>query len=171
MYFLTLEDKTGTISVTIFPRNAATLAAPPQKDSVVLVVGRASHRDRINRGGGGEDEGASAASVEIVAEELVAVAEAEKLLGAAQAAQASREERPAFSWLHIQLDETMQAKLRPLQQSLNRYRQPGGSRLVLHIQDGPQTRRVQPTLTVAPDESMVTYLRSMLGGSGAVWTE
>ena len=59
----------------------------------------------------------------------------------------------------------------PLQQSLNRYRQPGGSRLVLHVQDGPATRRVQPSLTVAPDESMVTYLRSMLGNPQAVWTE
>ena len=79
MYFLTLEDKTGTISVTLFPRNAATLAAPPQKDSVVIVQGRASHRDRINRGGGGDDDGASAASVEIVAEQLVSVADAEKI--------------------------------------------------------------------------------------------
>jgi DNA polymerase-3 subunit alpha len=174
MYFLTLEDKTGTISVTVFPRSAAELSAPPQKDSVVLVIGRASHRDRINRSGGGsgeEDAGASAASVEIVAEKLQPVADAEKLLGAAAAAQAGREERPLFSRLHILLDETMQAKLRPLQQSLSRYRQPGGSRLVLHIQDGPKTRRIQPSLTVAPDESMVSYLRSMLGRSGAVWTE
>lgn len=173
MYFLNLEDKTGTINVTVFPRSAAKLGGPPEKDSVVIVIGRASHRDRINRdaGNGDEDGGASAASVEIVAEELAPIADAEKLLGAAHAAQARRNDAPAFSWLHIHLDQTMQGKLRPLQQSLTRYKQPGGSRLMLHIQDGPQACRIQPALTIAPDESVVGYVRSMLGSARAVWTE
>lgn len=171
MYFLTLEDKTGTISVTLFPRAAATLTEVPQKDSVVIVIGSASHRDRISRGGGGEEEGASAASVEISADKIAPVANADTLLGAAQTAQAARDERPAFACLHIRLDETMQHKLRPLQQSLNRYRADGGSRLLLHIQDGARTRHIQPSLTVAPDQSMVSYLRSMLGNPQAVWTE
>lgn len=173
MYFLNLEDKTGTISVTVFPRSAAKLAAPPEKESVVIVIGRASHRDRINRSNANSDEegGASAASVEIVAEELAPIVDADKLLGAAHAAQASRDDAPAFSCLHIKLDESMQSKLRPLQQSLTRYRQSGGSHLMLHIQDGPRTSRIQPALTVAPDESVVTYLRSVLGNARAVWTE
>ena len=79
MYFLTLEDKTGTISVSVFPRSAATLTEVPQKDSVVLVKGKTSHRDRINKGS--EDDAGTAASVEISADSIVPVATAEKLLG------------------------------------------------------------------------------------------
>ena len=83
MYFLTLEDNTGTISVTIFPRSAAELTKPPEKDSVVLITGRASHRDRINKRGADDEEGAGAASVEIAADKLQEVAAA----GVAVAAQ------------------------------------------------------------------------------------
>ena len=170
MYFLTLEDKTGTISVSVFPRSAATLSETPQKDSVVLVKGRTSHRDRINKGGGGgEEDAGSVASVEISADQIVPVATAEKLLG--NGANVVRETRPAFVCLNIRIDESMADKMRPLQRKLTEHKTIGGSRLLLHIADGPRTRRVQPNLTVAPDESMVNYLRHLLGNPQAVWTE
>ena len=170
MYFLTLEDKTGTISVSVFPRSAAALSETPQKDSVVLVKGRTSHRDRINKGGGGgEEDAGSVASVEISADQIVPVATAEKLLG--NGANVVRETRPAFVCLNIRIDESMADKMRPLQRKLTEHKTIGGSRLLLHIADGPRTRRVQPNLTVAPDESMVNYLRHLLGNPQAVWTE
>jgi len=170
MYFLTLEDKTGTISVSVFPRSAATLTETPQKDSVVLVKGRTSHRDRINKGGGGgEEDAGSIASVEISADQILPVATAEKLLG--NGANVVREVRPAFVCLNIRIDESMADKMRPLQRKLAEHKTAGGSRLLLHIADGPRTRRVQPNLTVAPDESMVNYLRHLLGNPQAVWTE
>ena len=170
MYFLTLEDKSGTISVSVFPRSAATLTEVPQKDSVVIVKGRTSHRDRINKGGGGgEEDAGSVASVEISADQIAPVATAEKLLGAG--ANVVRETRPAFSCLNIRLDESMADKMRPLQRKLAEHKAAGGSRLLLHIADGARTRRVQPNLTVAPDEGMVNYLRHLLGNPQAVWTE
>ena len=170
MYFLTLEDKSGTISVSVFPRSAATLTEVPQKDSVVIVKGRTSHRDRINKGGGGgEEDAGSLASVEISADAIAPVATAEKLLGAG--ANVVRETRPAFSCLNIRLDESMADKMRPLQRKLAEHKAAGGSRLLLHIADGARTRRVQPNLTVSPDEGMVNYLRHLLGNPQAVWTE
>ena len=170
MYFLNLEDKTGSISVTLFPRAAALLTDVPQKDSVIIVQGKTSHRDRINKGGGDGEEGGSAASVEISADKIAPVATAEALLGAG--ANVVREARPAFSCLNIRLSETMEKKaLEALQRKLAEHRTPGGSRLLLHVADGPRTRRVQPNLTVAPDEGMVNYLRHLLGNSQAVWTE
>ena len=170
MYFLTLEDKTGTISVSVFPRSAATLTDVPQKDSVVLVKGRTSHRDRINKGGGGgEEDAGSVASVEISADQIIPVATAEKLLG--NGANVVRETRPAFVCLNIRIDESMSDKMRPLQRKLTEHKTANGSRLLLHIADGPRTRRVQPNLTVAPDEGMVNYLRHLLGNPQAVWTE
>ena len=169
MYFLTLEDKTGTISVTLFPRAAAELDKVPEKDSVVVITGRTSHRDRISRGGGsGEDESASAASVEIAADKLQSVVNAGTLLNTNTAA---KEDKPAFSCLHIRLDATMHSKVRALQQSLTRYKMPGSSRLELHVTDGRHVRRVQPSLTVEPDERVVHYLRSFLGSPQSVWTE
>ena len=167
MYFLTLEDKSGTMSVSVFPRAAATLAEVPQKDSVVLVKGKTSHRDRINKGGADEDAGA--ASVEISADQLLPVATAEVLLG--NGANIVREARPAFTCLNIRLDETMASIMRPLQRKLTEHRTAGGSRVQLHIADGPRTRRIQPNLTVTPDESMVKYLQHLLGDTRAVWTE
>ncbi len=168
MFFLTLEDKTGTISVTLFPRAAAELSEPPQKDSVVLVTGRASHRDRIGKGGQSDEEGgASAASVEIAADKLQLVKDAGALLQTTP-----RDDKPAFSCLHIRLDNTMRDKVRRLQSSLSRYASPGGSRLLLHIDEGGSApRRVQPPLTVAPDAQMVNLLRNLLGSPHAVWTE
>ena len=167
MYFLTLEDKSGTISVSVFPRSAATLTEVPQKDSVVLVKGKTSHRDRINKGG--EDDAGTAASVEISADSLVPVATAETLLG--NGANVVREARPAFACLNIRLDETMSGMMRPLQRKLVEHKTQNGSRLLLHVTDGPRTRRIQPNLTVTPDEHMVDYLRHLLGSSQAVWTE
>ncbi len=169
MYFLTLEDKTGTISVSVFPRSAATLTETPQKDSVVIVKGRdfapGPHQQRR-----GEEDAGSAASVEISAEQIAPVATAEALLG--NGANVVRETRPAFSCLNIRLDETMGKKgLEAVQRHLAERKVNGGSRLLLHIADGPRTRRVQPNLTVAPDESMVNYLRHLLGNPQAVWTE
>ena len=170
MYFLNLEDKTGSISVTLFPRAAALLTDVPQKDSVIIVKGKTSHRDRINKGGGEGDEGGSAASVEISADQIAPVASAETLLG--NGANVVREARPAFSCLNIRLEETMNKKaLEALQRKLAEHRAPSGSRLLLHVCDGPRTRRVQPNLTVAPDEGMVNYLRHLLGSPQAVWTE
>jgi hypothetical protein len=131
---------------------------------VVLVRGKTSHRDRINKGG--EDEGGAAASVEISADAVQLVKELETT------AAIVREARPAFSCLNIRLDERLGKKaLEAVQRHLDERRAPGGSRLLLHVADGPRTRRVQPNLTVAPDEGMVTYLRHLLGDPRAVWTE
>ncbi len=168
MYFLTLEDKTGTMSVSVFPRSAATLTEVPQKDSVVLVKGKTSHRDRINKGGADEDAGA--ASVEISADQLLPVATAEVLLGTG--ATLVREARPAFTCLNIRLEQTMEKRsLEAVKRHLTERKSSGGSRLLLHIPDGLHTRRVQPNLTVTPDEGMVDYLRHLLGSKQAVWTE
>ena len=139
MYFLTLEDRTGTISVTVFPRSAAELTKTPEKDSVVLITGRASHRDRINKRGADDEEGGGgSASVEIAADKVQEVA----ALGTA-AVKDDEPAKPAFSCLHIRLDSTMRAHIGPLHRILTSH--PGPSRLVLHVAGpGDRRRRVLP---------------------------
>ena len=130
--------------------------------------GKTSHRDRINKGG--EDDAGTAASVEISADSLVPVATAETLLGSG--ASFVQEIRPAFRCLNIRLNESIEKKsMEAVKRHLMERRASGGSRLLLHVADGPRTRRIQPNLTVTPDEGMVDYLRSLLGSAQAVWTE
>ncbi|MBV9848822.1 MAG: DNA polymerase III subunit alpha [Armatimonadetes bacterium] len=165
MYFLTLEDRTGTISVTVFPRSAAEMAKAPEKDSVVLITGRASHRDRINKRGGDEEEGGAAASVEIAADKVQEVATL-----TASLPRSDEPAKPAFSCLHIRLGQDMRPHVGPLHRILSSH--PGPCRLVLHI-DGPgeRRRRVQPPVRVAPNAEVVDLLRHRLGSREAVWTE
>ena len=162
MYFLTLEDKTGSISVTIFPRTAEKLDAVPQKDSVVVIYGRTSHRDRINTTVD-EDGNQTAASVEISADRVLSVAEAESFLAARSTNGAVVE----INCLHIRLTDP--GKVRPLHNFLSG--RAGRSRVLLHLGHNGHGKRVEPRLRVAPDEEMVQYLRGFLGDSRAVWTE
>jgi DNA polymerase-3 subunit alpha len=165
MYFLTLEDRTGTISVTVFPRSAAEMDKAPQKDSVVLIEGRASHRDRINKRGA-DDEDGGGASVEIAADKIFEVANL-----AVAAPDKDEPAKPAFACLHIRLNAAMQADVRTLRRILDSH--PGPSRLVLHVprpSDG-RPRRVFPPVRVAPNMEIVDLLRHRLGSPDAVWTE
>ncbi|BDI28555.1 DNA-directed DNA polymerase [Capsulimonas corticalis] len=168
MYFLTLEDRTGTISVTIFPRAAAKMETP-QKDSVVVVKGKTSHRDRINKQTD-EDGGVSAASVEISADAVQPIASADVLLGSAERQAHYGSGQPEISCLHIRLDDRMKGRMPTLQQFLSRYT--GPTKLLLHIADRPgSVQCFLPNLKVSPDEHMVEYLKSMLGDERAVWVE
>ena len=165
MYFLTLEDKTGTISVSVFPRAAATFTEAPQKDSVVLVKGRTSHRDRINKGG--EDDAGTAASVEISADQILPVATAEKLLGSG--ANVVREACPAFLRLNIRIDKDNFNLIRQLFPILSRC--PGSTRLHVHVPVENTMKPVRTNLTVSADDQLLSLLRNRVGDPQAVWTE
>lgn len=168
MYFLTLEDKTGSISATIFPRSAAELEKAPEKDSVVVLIGKSSHRDRINKTA---DEDGGGASVEISCDKITPVANAEQLLGGARNGN-GRENgygRPEINCVHIRLDRAMKPRFQPLHDAL-RGRE-GDRRVVLHVRDNGRERRILPNFRINPDEEMVKYLRNLLGDRTAVWTE
>ncbi|MGO8672623.1 MAG: DNA polymerase III subunit alpha [Capsulimonadaceae bacterium] len=169
MYFLTLEDKTGGISVSIFPRAAEKLEGVPQKDSIVVVFGKTSHRDRINTTVD-EDGNSTAASVEIVGDRIAGVAEAASFLdNSKNGTNGSSPVVPEIRCLHIRLTDP--GKVKPLHNFLAGRR--GTSRLLLHLRENGNghERRFEPRITVAPDEDMVQYLKSFLGDPRAVWTE
>ena len=168
MYFLTLEDKTGTVSVSVFPRSAATLTETPQKDSVVIVKGRTSHRDRINKGGGGgEEDAGSVASVEISADQIAPVATAEKLLGAG--ANIVKETKADYARVHIYLDESKFGLLRQLYQILSQH--PGRTRLHMHVPNRGGIGQVQTNLRFAADEQLLSLIRNKVGDPHAVRAE
>src|SRR5205823_7037247 len=67
--FLTLEDFTGTVAVTVFPSVYRDSVKEIQKDRIVLIKGRTSRRERVR-----DDEEDGGANVEILAEEIQAIA-------------------------------------------------------------------------------------------------
>lgn len=176
MYFLTLEDKTGTIAVTLFPRNAVEYGQYAIKDSVVVIEGKVSYRDRINKTA--EAEGGTLA--EIVAEKLQPVASAQVVLangngkknGNGHSANGANGNGHAetYAQLHIRIGKSARTRIRPLHSALSN--RPGTGNVYLHVAEGPhKSVTIQPFLNVAADRSLVDYLRTLLGDPKAVWTE
>ena len=167
MYFLTLEDRTGTISVTVFPRNAAELTKTPEKDSVVLIAGRASHRDRINKRGSDDEEGGGSASVEIAADKISEVA----ALGTTAAV---KDNAPGQARLLVPAHPPGRdhaAARPPPAPHPDQPPRPQPPRPAHRRRPGQGTRRVQPPVRVAPNAEVVDLLRHRLGRPEAVWTE
>jgi len=168
MYFLTLEDRTGSIAVTVFPRAAAEFEKAPEKDSVVIIIGKTSHRDRINKSA--DEEGG--ASVEISCDKITPVANADLILGGGNKSGSYKENgvpKVEINCVHIRLDGTMRPRFQALHDAL-RSRQ-GDRKVLLHVQDNGHSCRVQPNFRINPDTEMVKYLQHLLGDPRAVWTE
>jgi len=167
MYFLTLEDKTGSLAVTLFPRGAVEFGPACVKDSVVLITGRVSYRDRINTKAPAEGETSSAGSAEIVAESIIPVASAQELLGAP--ATQSAEGAPEFDRLHIRLSHAERNKFGALKNILSSHE--GTATVLLHLTDAGKPITIEPKVRVSTEMSMVEYIKSILGNPDAVWTE
>ena len=167
MYFLTLEDKTGSLAVTLFPRGAVEFGPACIKDSVVLITGRVSYRDRINTKAPAEGETSSAGSAEIVAESIIPVASAQDLLGAP--ASQSAEGAPEFDRLHIRLSPAQRDKFGALNSILSSHE--GTATVRLHLTDAGKPITIEPKVRVSTKTSMVEYIKSILGNPDAVWTE
>jgi DNA polymerase-3 subunit alpha len=161
MYFITLEDKTGSMPVTLFPRAATDYGPACVKDSVVLIEGRISYRDRINKTvEASENNGVGA---ELAADKVLPIASAEALLGTnggdADATEAAGD-------LHIRLTPRHRGRLRPLYSALSSH--PGNGTVTLHLSAGSHPIKIKPFISVAADANMVDYIRSLLGGT-EVW--
>jgi DNA polymerase-3 subunit alpha len=170
MYYVNLEDKTGTIPVTLFPRVAAEYGFLAVKDAIVLVDGQVSHRDRINTNADSEGDSVGA---EIRVEKLTAVADLSATNGVfdtkGSGAPTAAGGVPDPGMMHIRLSPTLRPRLRPLHSALTSH--PGNGKVQLHVQDEDDRVIVQPFLNVATDTEMITYIRHVLGDDAAVWTE
>jgi DNA polymerase-3 subunit alpha len=166
MYSMTLEDKTGSISVTVFPKAAAEMKSPPEVDTVVIIQGKTSHRDQITKNMPQEDEAVvPAANVEIQANKILHIA------GIADAAQqeAANQVASAAS-LHIRIRPSMQDKLSSLHQSLIRYK--GDGKVVFHVtESNGRERCFKPNINVVTGRELVGLLGNLLGDTQSVWLE
>jgi DNA polymerase III subunit alpha len=168
IYFLTLEDRTGSIPASLFTNQAREFGALAQKDSVVVIQGKITYRDRITKGS--DSEGGVGAEVRI--EKLTSIVSAQQLLAPQSALRGANgqglEPNPP-SWLHIRLGGAARGQVRKLHKLLIDH--PGQSNVMLHIPDKQRPVKLQPFITVAPDRTVVDYLRNLLRDDSAVWTE
>lgn len=149
MASLTLEDLTGAIPVTVFPKVYEELKEQLVKDRVLLIRGKTSVRESA-----GEEEEGVAPVVEVHAEEL---------LPFAADVGAERTTRPG---LHVRLQVAHQGTLLALKSLLLAH--PGDAPLLFHIENGSRTERILAGMTVTATRELAQQVERLVG-RGAAW--
>ncbi len=167
MLFVTLEDTSGTASVTLFPRTTSEYGKFVIKDAVIAIKGKAQHRERFggknqNNAGdgsdanGGEDKNVQ---VEIIADRV------ETVVANAMASDARPRE------VHVRVDAQTRTFMGMLHATLAS--RAGGSPVFLHIEgaDGLEYK-VKTKLEADADDALIEQVRRMLGGGQRrAWVE
>jgi len=151
MASVTLEDLTGSIPVTVFPKFYEQMGNQLAKDKIVLFRGKTSVRDSVV-----EDEDGAAAIVEVHAEALIPFTNGN--------GQGSRP-TPA---VHVRLSRVRGNDLHVLRNIFAAY--PGDARLLFHIENGSKTERVLAEMRVQPSAKMLQEVQQIVG-RGTAWVE
>jgi DNA polymerase-3 subunit alpha len=150
MAFLTLEDFTGTVAVTVFPSVFRDYGKSIAKDRIILVQGRTSRRERLR-----DDEEEGSANVEILAEELRPIVSATNGNGVVKA-------------IHIKLDDTKRDLLSPLRGMLEQ--SIGAAFVYIHVGENGHAHKVLAGMRVEPNDVLRKAVEGLVGRSG-VWVE
>jgi len=143
---------TGTIACTMFPSAYASSGHNLEKDRIVLLKGRASHRERVRD----DDDGGPI--VEVLAEEIFPLAN-----GAGAADRVNK--------IMIQVDPTKRDVLRYVRETVEQYRGNGGAAPVhVRVQDGGQVHEVRTELLAEYNDAFRQALERLLGRQ-SVWVE
>ncbi len=146
---VTLEDTTGAIAVSVFPKWYDACRLHLQKDRLVVIKGRINVRERP----GDDDE--TPASVEVQAEEI-------KPLGQRAAPRA-----PA---VHVRLRSARRDDLQLLKNVLAAH--PGDARLFVEFESGDHVERVLAGFRVSPLPPILERVQAVLGrADGRVWID
>lgn len=153
MAFFTLEDMTGTVPCTMFPSAFAVQGHHLEKDKIVLVRGKANHRERVRE----EEDGSHI--VEVLAEEISSLA----ALGA------SAQGGPNKIVIHV--DPSRREMLRFVRETVEQY-QGNGSACPVHVRvpDGGKLHEVKTELLAEYNDAFRAALERLLGRQ-TVWVE
>ncbi len=153
MLIVTLEDTTGNIGVTCFTKTAAEFGKFVIQNAVIVVKGRAQHRERFNKNAGNETEEAAAdrnVQIEVIAGRI------DQVVPDAMAADARARE------VYVRVDSSSKTILRMVADEFRK--QEGGSPLFLRVGTPTGEYTVRTGLMVSPDEAFLEQVRKMLGG-------
>ena len=153
MAFFTLEDMTGAVSCTMFPSSYATHGHQLQKDRIVLLRGKANHRERVR------DDEEGGAIVEVLAEAINPLAN-----GGANNGDGPRS-------IHIRVDPSKKEVLRFVRETVEQYHGSGNTQEVyLHVPDGGRLHVVRTPLLAEFTDAFRAALERLLGKQ-TVWVE
>ena len=151
MAFFNIEDMSGTVACTMFPKIFADFGDRLQKDAIVLLRGKTSHRERVRE----DDDGG--VIVEILADEVSALSEA------------SGKDGPKR--IVIKLDPTKPEMLRYVKETVEAHRGNGGaSEVFLHVPQGQELHVVRTPLFAEFNEPFRAAIERLLGRQ-TVWVE
>ena len=151
MAFFNLEDMSGTIACTMFPAIFAQQGQHLEKDKIVILRGKANHRDRVR-----EDEDGSHI-VEVLADELTPIG------GGSSNSGPSR--------IVIRLDSSHRSVLRFVRETVEHHRGNGNAQPVyLHVPESGRLNVVRTALVAEFSDAFRTALERMLGRQ-SVWQE
>ena len=145
MAFLRIEDMDGAIPVTLFPAGLKTCAEHLVQDRIVVVKGKASHRERI-----ASDEDNATVQVEILGETVTPI-------GSGNGRADGNGTRP----VHIRINGSPTLRLETLKSLLEAY--PGDSPVHLWMCQGGARRKVVTSYKVDPSPRFVSEIERMLG--------
>jgi DNA polymerase III alpha subunit len=145
MGFIKLEDLTGTIPVTFFPQNLKACEQLLVKDKIVLIKGRACHRERI-----AAEEDDTTVEVEIRGESVTPMKNGNGH---------SNIGRPRS--VHIKINGTPAVKLDFLKRLLES--SPGESPVFFHMCHGDTRQKVSTSYKVDATTDFVSQIERILG--------
>jgi DNA polymerase III subunit alpha len=151
MASISLEDLTGTIPVTVFPKSYEQIGSQLAKDKIVLFRGKTAVRDSVV-----EDEDGSSAVVEVHAEAVIPFT---------NGAGAGERATPA---VHVRLSRVRGNDLHVLRNIFAA--NPGDARLLFHIENGTKTERVLAEMRVHPSAKLLQEVQQIVG-RGTAWVE
>jgi DNA polymerase-3 subunit alpha len=151
MASLTVEDLSGSVPVTVFPKFYEELHEKLVKDRILLFRGKTNVRDQLV-----EDEEGGSAVVEVHAEEVLPFHAG------------NGEARKAPPAVNVRLSPAQAGMLPALRNLLAAH--PGEAPLLFHIQNGGKTERVLAQMRVDPSVRMLEELQR-LTGRGTAWVE
>jgi len=145
MASIRLEDLHGSIPVTFFPAAFKACAQQIEKDRIVLIKGKAGHRERI-----AADEENATVEVEILGESVTPVRNGN---GAANGDGARS--------VHIRIDGETQPSLEILKQLIESH--PGESPVYFHVCHSGARQRIATSYKVDPSPKFVSEIERLLG--------
>jgi DNA polymerase-3 subunit alpha len=151
MASVTLEDLTGAIPVTVFPRAFEEYARYLEKERIILVRGKTSIRESV----AAVEEEEATGIVEVHAEEIIPFHSGAEV----------PVHEPA---VHVRLTRLRSGELNLLRTVAASH--PGSARLLLHVPTRGREEQVLARLTVAASPKLVEALQAIVG-RGEAWVE
>jgi len=156
MAFVTIEDLTGPIDVVVFPSTYKECLNLLVEDNVVIIKGKANHRERVKSD---NDEGSN--DVGVICESITSIASAQNGNGNGNGNGAQKS-------VNIKIEGLTRDQLMHLRDLLGSNQ--GESPVYLHTPHNGSLTRIDPGFTIDPSPKLLANI-DQLAGREVVWVE